>query len=570
MLKKLQIKNFAIIREQDIEFTPGLNIITGETGSGKSILIDALIIALGGRASADFVRKGENKSVIECLFSMEGSHPVHRILEENELDSFADELIIRREISSRGISRAFVNDSPVQVSTLKELGGYLIDFHGQHDHQSLLRPESHIDILDSAFNSSELKKIIYDIFRQINSAIKELKNLKGKEILLREKAEFNRLKLKEIEEADPKAGEYDDLEHELSKLSNAEFLHSLTNELFNNLHYSDLSVNNRLSEAAGSLRTLYEIDSDFEVYIKELDSAIVSIKEVARFCKEYSDGIIFDPHRIEEIRVRLQKLKSLTKKYGSIDSAIELSESLKNDLSLMENFETQIKLIKDRIDNLSHSAGRIAFELSNARKAASIKLKETIQATLKQLGIENAVFETEFGNEKTDGISYDHPAALIDGKPYKLSGKGIDKIEFLISTNAGETPKPLTNVASGGEISRIMLALKSLIAERDNMPVMVFDEIDTGISGRIAQKAGQAMKKLAQKHQILAITHLPQIAALGDHNISVFKVEEEGKTYARSTVLRNAEKLNEIAKLIGGEDISEAVLKSARELTENT
>ena len=568
MLRTLLVKNFALINKLELDFGNGLNIITGETGAGKSIIIDALMIVLGERASADFVRSGEKKAVIEAHFELGQSNPLYDILEEEDYDIEDGELILRREILAKGSSRCFLNDTPIQVGRLKEFGDYLVDFHGQHDHQLMLKKDSHIRILDVVADIDAEKQKYTEKFNELKSAVKNYKSLSDREKQLKSREEHLRFELEEIEKVSPEKDEAEGLERELKILQNSEILFNLTSELFAGLYENDNAVRDVLTDASKKLEELLNIDPQFADYLNECKSAIISIDEIAKFVKDYNGQINFDSERIEEIRGRLLQLQGLRKKYGTFDAVIDRWESLKEELSLIDNFDGELETLRKNIKKLKTELGKSAAGISKARKTASKTLNTQIVKILSDLGINHAAFEVDFKSEILEGkATPEDITAIIDSKEYRAYPDGSDKVEFLISTNKGETPKPLVHVASGGEISRIMLAIKSIIAESDSLPILVFDEIDTGISGKIARKTGIAMKKLAERHQIVAITHLPQIAALGDNNISVIKSESNGKTSISAAVLEDKNKLIEVAKLLSGDDVTDAALKSAKELS---
>src|SRR3989339_751270 len=453
MLKSLLIKNFALIDSLEIEFSRGLNIITGETGAGKSVIVEALLMALGERASADLIREGEKKAVIEGVFNLPNKSSINILLEENQID-LNDELLIRRELSDKGNSRCFINDSPVNLALLKKIGDMLVDFHGQHDHQLLLNRETHIILLDLVADIENIKDEYLILFNSLNENIHHLRELRKNESLLKTKEESLRFELNEIEKINPKPDEENLLEQELN---------------------------------------------------------------------------------------------------------------------LIINFDDEINELEKVIINLKKQAGEKASKLSEMRKNTSLKLDKSVVQTLKTVGIENSVFRTvisntELENDSSTSLRETEVSVITNGKAYIAKPDGIDDVEFFISTNKGETPKPLANIASGGEISRVMLALKSIVADSDKLPILVFDEIDIGISGRIAQKVGTTMKELSSNHQIIAITHLPQIAALGDRNIRVEKSTKQGRTLINCKLISEKEKVEEIAKLLSGEKITDTSLKTASEL----
>lgn len=565
MLKTLYIKNFALIDELEIKFEAGLNIITGETGAGKSVIVDALMLILGERASADFVKSGESKAVIEGKFDLPQGHPVFGLLNSEELEIDNGELIFRREISAKGSSRCFVNDTPVQLSMMKEAGDLLVDFHGQHDHQLLLRKENHCGILDSFAGIQDYLNDYRNDYRLLSEKLSEYNNLLLKETSLREKKDNFAFELNEIEKIGPKPEEDRIIGEELSILENAERLNNLSLSISNTLNGEENPLRDSLVTVQKTLKELAGIDAKFSVYINECESAIITFDEIAKYCSGYAESISIDPQKIEELRLRMTQLQALRKKYGSLEYSIERHDFLEKELSIIQNYDTSISSLSREILNLKKTAGAKAEIISNKRKEYSVKFGEKIVEILAELGIQNTRFSVNTDKEVlTDGS--EGMTVIIGKNIYRARPNGVDLVEFLISTNAGEEPKPLVNVASGGEISRIMLALKSIAARSESLPILVFDEIDTGVSGRIALKVAEQMKRLAKSHQIIAITHLPQIAAAGDLNIIVMKSEQDSKTVITVKILKNSEKAEEIARLFSGDTITAPAMKTARDL----
>lgn len=568
MLSRLYIKNFAIIDEQELVFSAGLNIITGETGAGKSIVADALMLALGERASSDLVRHGANKAVIEAVFNLPEDHEAVFYVLDNGYDIENGEIILRREIPLKGNSRCFLNDTPLSVSDLKELGDRLVDFHGQHDHQRLLKNDSHLSIIDSMTSELDVFNEYKSVYSKLNEQIKILESISIDKTKIAEKIELNTIKLNEIESADLKINEDEEIESELNKLQNSEILLSISAEISDLLVYNSDSVYSTLLNVKKSLLQISDLDSVFSEFSNEFESALISINEIASFAKKYNSEIEFNPERIEMLRLRQQMIKALKKKYGSISDILEIAEKLKSEKDLFTNYDEAISKMKIEIAELEIELGKTADIITSTRKQSALNICKFTIDTLAELGIENARMQTDFRSEIMANDEH-HISANITGKGiFKAYPNGIDKAEFLISTNLGEQMKPLADTASGGEISRIMIALKSLLAEKDRLPLLVFDEIDTGISGRIAQKVGLAIRKLAKSHQIISITHLPQIAAMGEQNIHLHKTEIDGRTITAAKILTNEEKIQEIAKMISGEEITRSALENAKELSE--
>ena len=567
MLKTLEIKDYALIDHINVEFGKGLNIITGETGAGKSILIDAMSLLLGERASTEVVRKGAQKSFVEGIFDVELNKKVKSLLEENQIE-FQPELIIRREISLKGSNRCFVNDSPVSLNIVKELGDLLVDLHGRHEHQSLLRTETHIEFLDEFAGNQKLLEDYKNLYKGLNSKQNELKGLKSKEELLKEKKEIYGFQIKEIDNINPLPDEDELINNELNILENSEKLLELTDDVYNKLYDGEPSVIDLLGETKHKLNQLANIDKSFLESEGECDSALAVIKELANSLRNYKSRIDVDPKEIEEKRERLGSLNLLKKKYGgSIQKIFEHREKIGKEFELADNFSIAISNLEKEIFGLRKSAGEAAEKLSVSRKKHAVKAESEVRKVLAQLGISDAVFKVNITQNEAD--KDENHSVAVKSRNYTCTETGIDEVEFYISTNAGEDAKPLTKVASGGEISRIMLSLKTILAKSDKLPLLIFDEIDTGISGRIAQKVGAALKDLASFHQIIAITHLPQIAGMADNHFAVEKKQIDNRAVSSIKKLSDEERINEIAKLISGEDLSKASIESAKQLILN-
>ena len=571
MLKSLQIRNYALIEELHVPLSSGLVIITGETGAGKSIIVDALGLVLGERASVEAVRTGSEKAIVEAVFDSTGNSKVAALLQANELDT-ADELIVRREVSIKGQSRCFINDSPVTLALLKQAGELLVDLHGQHEHQSLLRVETHCDMVDDFGGLEGLVREYRESFHTLQSLAEEVQTLRDREEQLRERRDFCLFQAQEIDAVAPQAGEEEKLETDLRILENSERLHTATSELHSQLYEGDRSAHDLLVIARNQMHTLASIDPQFADAARECASAAAIVNELAKFVQGYNARVEFAPDRLEELRERLGRIAFLKKKYGgSIESVLAHREAIGTDLALADNFEGVLQRLQTDLDAARAECARRADRLSVKRHEVGKKIDKAIVQELATLGIANARFSTrieqipvENGRASRSALPDD---AVLHGKtPVRLNSRGYDVVEFYISTNAGEDEKPLTKVASGGEISRIMLALKSILARTDRLPVLIFDEIDVGVSGRIAQAVGASMKSLAGFHQVIAITHLPQIAGFADTHCVVTKTEQNGRASTSLRTLTLDDQVREVARLMSGAEVTEAGLAGAREL----
>ena len=578
MLKSLSIRNYALIESVDIEFESGLNILTGETGAGKSIIIDALSLILGDRASSDVVRKGNDKAIVEGILGIAGNQRVKILLEQNEIE-LQDDLILRREVSMKGQSRCFVNDSPVPLNVLKEIGDHLVDLHGQHEHQSLLRSETHIGLLDEFGSLDGLADEYRMSYNRLTMLFTEFRALTRKENELKEKRDLYEFQIKEIDAVDPRKGEEGDLENELRILENSEKLFEATSQLYQSLYegepvrqgsesFGGQSVYDLLVKARNRLEDLARIDKAFEDIKNECASAAVIVGEMTKFIQSYNSKIEFNPERLEQIRERLGQLALLKKKYGgSFDTVIEQREKIGREFAMAENYESEIRKLKEQIESERKVCSAAAQRLSAKRRELVNKISKAVCSELAKLGIANAQFDVKIENRilgKSDGEA-GSAYVKLGREYYEAMPYGIDFIEFYLSANVGEDVKPLAKVASGGEISRIMLALKTILAKADRLPLLVFDEIDVGISGRIAQAVGKSMKGLSQFHQVIAITHLPQIAGFADCHFAVEKSEVKHRTSSTIRKLEEEERIREVARLLSGEELTEASLSGARE-----
>jgi len=570
MLKSLLIKNYALIEEIEVEFESGLNIITGETGAGKSILIDALSLVLGERASSDVIRRGADKAVVEAAFGISGNKRVSSFVESQDLE-LSNDLILRREISAKGHNRCFINDTPVALSVLQSVGDLLVDLHGQHDHQSLLRTETHIDLLDDFGGLAGLKEEYVASYDRLTALFSFTEELQAKERQLRERKDLYEFQIQEIDALAPQRGEEDALERELKILENSEKLFEATASLHQMLYEGEQAVYDQLVLARNQLEDLARIDPAFEEMKNECASAVAIVGEVSKFIQSYNSKVEFNPERLEQIRDRLGKLALLKKKYGgSVDAIIEHRDKIGQEFALAENFEDEIKKLMEKIDEERRACSAAAQRLSAKRREHVGKVNNSVVAELAKLGISNARFDVKIENRsigRSNGSSRPVRAYVKLGREFfEATLKGIDSVEFHISTNLGEDLKPLVKVASGGEISRVMLALKSILAKSERLPLLIFDEIDVGVSGRIAVSVGKSLKSLSQFHQVVAITHLPQIAGLADTHFVVEKVEREKRTRTRLRKLELEERVREVAKLMSGTQVTEAGLRGAREL----
>ena len=562
MIKSLYIKDFALIDELDVQFERGLNVLTGQTGAGKSIIIGALNMILGERADTEVIRQGADKAISEATIEVGDNGWMKSFLEENAVD-YSPELILRREIRQTG-SRAFINDTPVNISVLKQVGDQLVDLHGQHDHQLLLKDENHLGVIDR-FDSVQPVLEAYQLeFKKMTELRKKLRDLNKRERELKEKTELYQFQVKELEAADLNSDEEEELIAEMNLLDNAEDLDQKAAAITEIGNGDEVSLMDMLNTIKLHLEDMARIEPEFESYLKEVTTARISIQETVQFAERYRSGIEFNPQRLESLRQRQAELKRLQKKYSrSIPELIQYYNTIKTELNAAENFDLEIERIEKKISDQAEKLKEKAVALHEKRLAVGNQLSTEIVQALKNLGIMNGQFEVS-----VEWLYSDNGWIEMDGQPVDCQEHGCDDVRFFISTNKGEEPKPLAKIASGGEISRVMLSLKSILAKEHHLPVMIFDEIDNGISGNISEKVGREMRKLSEHCQIVAITHQPQIASQAHKHYRVEKMEQGDRTITKIEPLTEEEHIREVASLMSGEEITESALSSARELIE--
>jgi DNA repair protein RecN (Recombination protein N) len=550
MLREIHIKNLALIEELTLEFNNGFNIFTGETGAGKSILIGAIGLLLGERASADMVRSGYDEAEVSGVFDLVNiKDGLMNLLETLSVNVDDRELIIRRKVSRGDRNRILVNQVPVPLSSLKLIGNYLIDFHGQHEHQSLLNEDEHVKIIDSLPGVSAYRKNYDEAYCQYIQAINDLDGYKKKASQLAERQEILEFQHKEIKSLDLKHGEEDELEAELALLSTSAERSGCASEIISLLGNGTESVERKVAAIRRKLETLVKYDTAVSPWLTDVENALSTLTELETFCGSYLErsGGTADPRRIEFLNARLAKIQRLKKKYNvSLDGLVDKCHQIENDLKSLENSDADIAEFEKKAAQLSLKCKAAGSDLSRVRKQHAAEFDTKISAVLKTLGFSSGVLSTN---------CHPHKEPAPDG---------LEKMTFLVQTNKGEPFLPLAKTASGGEISRIMLAIKSVLAEHDQVPVLIFDEIDTGIGGVLASEVGKAMYALSKTHQLLCITHLHQIASLADYHYKVHKQTAGERTITKVSVLDGDEKVDEIARMLGGN--SEISLKHAREL----
>jgi len=564
MLKSLKIRNFAIVENLEVEFYSNLNVLTGATGAGKSIIIGALNLALGERASSEMIRTGADSAIVEAVFEIKPKGLVEKLLSGLGIIYPENQLIIRRELSSKGVSRCFLNDRLVTLANLKLLGDQLADLHGQHEHQSLLNPEEHLIYLDNYAEAKDLLNRVSDSYYKLKKKLEDLEELKRIDKISKEKKELYQFQLKEISSANLSAGEEEELYSQKIILENSETLFQITSVIFQELYEKDGSILERLSCLKKELEKGGEYDLRLKEHIEALNSAALQLDETSRFLQGYKDSLNFEPERLEKIRERLNLINTLEKKYGqTVSKVLDYADKIKTELDKIENRDELIQKTDTEINDLKQVLKKDALLLSSKRKEKGVELAKKIKKELSFLGMEKCDFETKiFYREAEDGL------LQLEGKRYYVDEKGLDQVEFYVSPNPGEEMKPLAKIASGGEISRIMLALKSVLAKSDQVPSMIFDEVDVGIGGEMAEAVGKRMKALSSNHQIICITHLQQIASQADYHFKVYKEVSKNRTITKIKLLSRDERIKEIARMMSGKKISDLTLEHAAEMIE--
>lgn len=552
MLTYLRIRNFALIDQLSVQLGPGLNVLTGETGAGKSIVVGALSLLLGERASSEVVRAGEERALVEGAFEIdEGSGEVGRWLEAHGMEAEEGLLILKREVALEGRNRAWINGAPTTASLLGEIGGLLVNLHGQHEHQTLLRREEQRAILDAFGGVEALTDEVAHAYAELGGISAEIRTLDQRRREAMQRSDFLRFQVDEIEAAGVESGEEERLQEEFQRLSHAEELISLAGSVVESVAGGSESASGRLGSVRRALDQLVRIDPAQQGTSELFDTAYYALEELAARLEAYLLVIEHDPDRLEHIRSRQDLLYRLRSKYGpTLDGVLRTLQEAKSELALIDDAAWERSELSRREDAARTKLVELASSLTERRAAAAASLSTEVTAILPELGMEGGIFEV----------------ALL---PLEEPGPaGAEEVELRVSLNRGFEPRPLAQVASGGELSRVMLALKTILARLDFVPTLIFDEVDAGIGGRVAQRVGEKLRQVAVEHQVLAITHLPQIAARAHRHLFVSKDESAGRTTTAVATLDADDRIREVARMLGGDPESDASLAHARELLE--
>lgn len=554
MLRSLSIKNIALIDQIQVDFSEGFNILTGETGAGKSIIIDSINTLLGSRVSKDLIRTGQESAVVEALFDIEGNVALEIFKEQGFVED-DNQIVVSREFNLQGKNICRINGHLVNVSMLKELGQNLIDIHGQHDNQSLLNFNVHIDLLDK-FGGDKVSKSFdeyYENYQAIKEIRKKIEQLGGDSRERERKLDLLKFQIEEIDTLKLKSGEDKELEEQKIIMSNAEKMVSSVEESYNILYEGGRgqSILDGLNLVLKELGSIERFDSKVSSYIEKVQSIYYSAEDIVHEIRDYKASLEFDSRELENIEERLDNIFKLKRKYGqSIEEILAYRDEVEKELLELEGSQEKLDEYNKKLEELNNLMNQKAEALSKLRKSAAVELEQRIIAELNDLEMKKVLFKVNF--EKVE-----------------YTAKGIDKIEFLISANAGEDLKQLSKIASGGEMSRIMLAIKTILADVDQIPTLIFDEVDTGVSGKAAQMVGQKLSLIAKNHQVLCITHLPQIASMSDNHYLIEKNVEGNKTKTSIRRLDNEGKMHEVARILGGMKITDTTLLHAQEMIED-
>ncbi len=552
MLAELSIKNFAIIEALSIPFEKGLTVLTGETGAGKSIIIDAIHLLVGGRGSAEFVRHGEDKAEIEGLFQLEDSnHPVLMKALEFGIDIEEGMVVLRRDISRTGKSVCRINGKLVTISTLREIGGTLVDIHGQHEHQELMDETRHLPLLDQ-FGAEDIlpsQNEYTQVFRRYEHTLHKLKLLSENDQQTAHRLDLIQFQLDEIQKANLKPNEDEELSEEKRKLGNFERVFEAIQSGYTALQGEQKGLD-WIGLVMGHLEDAAALDSSYKGLSDSVSNSFYQLEDAARSLRNEMDLLEYDPQRLIEIEDRLNEINQLKRKYGkTIDEIVEYAAKIEEEIETLQNKETHIGELERELASIRKDLVLEAKQLTELRHKWAEKLTKLIHKELKELYMAKTIFEIR-----------------IESNLQHFSKNGVDHVEFYISTNPGEPLKPLSRVASGGELSRIMLALKSIFSKHQGITSIIFDEVDTGVSGRVAQSIGEKIYKVATGSQVLCISHLPQVAAMADTHLFIAKIIKGGRTKTSVTPLSMEEKIKEIGRMISGTEITDLTKKHAEEL----
>ncbi len=549
MLVELRIRDYAVVEDLTLELGAGLNVLTGETGAGKSIIVGALSLLLGERASSDVVRAGADRATVEAVFDIDGLPEVKRVVDDHGFRVEDGLLILRREVAVEGRNRAWVCGSPATAGVVGALGSALVDLHGQHEHQTLLRPTDQRAILDAFGGCLELAGAVAEGYARLQALRAELEAREERRREVESRADFLRFQLDEIDEAELAPGEDEELENEAGRHEHAEELARGTADVYAALYEEEDSVSDRLGAVRQALARLASFDSGLSDIAERLAEVTHLVDDLGRRIGDYASQVEHDPERLEEVRVRLDRIFRLKRKYGpELADVLETAQRVRAELQDLDDADHDLSRLNAERTEAETALRRTASELSAARSNAARRLADAVAETLPDLGLAGGRFEVDLSTHTS------------------VSAGGAESIEFRVATNRGFAPMPLARIASGGELSRVMLALKSILASVDSVPVLVFDEIDSGVGGVIATSVAAKLAEVAGRHQVFVVTHLPQVASRAEAHLLVEKGDDAGITTTRVRRLVGDERVEEVARMLGGDPESRASRDHAREL----
>jgi DNA repair protein RecN (Recombination protein N) len=563
VLKELRIRNLAVFDGVAVPFAPGLNVLTGETGAGKSIMIDALTLLLGERVQpAETIRTGADNATIEAVFAMPRKSPIPALLDSHGFSLEDGRLVVRRELVRSGRGRVFINDANATLAVAEKLGEALVEVHGQHASQALLRPSRHLDFLDAFGGLGILREKLRQRFEEWRAVAAELAEIQAASQDRTSRLALHQSQIAEIDAARLRPGEEEELREERKRLQNAERLAEGANAAYRGLYDDPAAAAVRLGQGIATLRELAKLDGALQPTVEALDVSAVQLDEAVRGLRSYRDSIVFDPPRLDAIEQRLDEIGRLKRRYGeTVESVLAARDRMVAELGQGDGGDQQVQQLGERLEKLRAELATRAADLSSRREQAAARLENLVAAELAELGIEKPVVKIAFTREPAGAGD-----VAIGPERWRLGPRGADEVEFLFSPNPGEEPRPLARIASGGELSRTMLALKVILAASDQVPILIFDEVDAGIGGKTADAVGRKLRQVARSRQVLCITHLPQIACFADHHLRAEKRVEGERTVTVVAVLDRAERVREIARMLGGESVTDTSLQHAEEL----
>jgi DNA repair protein RecN (Recombination protein N) len=542
MLRFLRVRNFALIDQVELHFSNGFNLLSGETGAGKSMIVDALGLLAGSKASPEMVRTGETRAVVEAIFEAEAGAELSRL----GLDAEEDEIIIKREISADARNRVYINNQPTTVSALRELAPLILDIHGQHEQQTLLDNSSQLALIDAFAESTDLADRLRDVFADIQASEAELAEITAEHTRKVERLDLLAFQHDEIQKADPKPDETEQVRERLGVLSNAGKLLDAAARGYDALYESETSALSTVVQIQRAIREAAQHDPRLQPIAEQIEAARISLHDIAYTLRDYANQVDADPQELERVQARMAELERLHRKYGP--NLLEHLQKVRREMDSIGLTETKKEQINNKIVGLKRQYSDLAAQLSKKRRASSKKLQTAVETELQSLAMPHARFTVAW-SEVTPGRA-----------------SGIDKPELLISANPGEDPWPVEKIASGGEISRVMLALRTVLAVDHRKKVLVFDEVDAGIGGKAAETVGQKLKELSSRYQVLCVTHLAQIAAFADHQYRIEKLVLDGRTVTRVEPLSGDARVEELVRMMSGSRVTDAARQHVKEL----